>query len=186
MSVRVQSRTFCCCLPVRFGVLVIGILGLAGGGIIAVGGIIQAERSTGNKLAYLIQIIIYGLLAILSVFSIIGAIFKKRGLIRSYFAIMTVHVLFSIASGVFSLYRFFQDVPEDVTKCINNSTDDDVIKACHKGMSVMKGVLVAVFVFVWLMEIWGCIIISNYSKQLGEEQAMAQRGRDYEASRPKW
>ncbi|KAJ7124928.1 hypothetical protein C8R44DRAFT_126772 [Mycena epipterygia] len=140
----------------------------------------------GNKLAYIIQIAVYALLAILSVFGIIGAIFKKRGLIRIYFAILTVHVLFSIASGVFSLYRFFQDAPDDVTKCINNSTDEGVIKACDKGMSVMKGVLVAVFIFVWLIEIWGCIIVNNYSKQLGEEQVMAQKAKDFEASRPKW
>ncbi|KAJ6558554.1 hypothetical protein DFH09DRAFT_1163173 [Mycena vulgaris] len=188
MSLHVQSRTFCCCIPVRFGVVVIGIIGLAGGGVIAVGGVIQANRSTGNKLAYIIQIIVYGLLAILSIFGIIGAILKKRGLIRAYFAILAVHVLFSIASGVFSLYRFFQDGPDDVNKCIDssNSTDDVVIKACQTGMSVMKGVLVAVFIFVWLMEIWGCIIIKNYSKQLGEEKAMAQKAKDSEASRPKW
>jgi len=182
----VQSRTFCCCIPVRFGVVVIGIIGLAGGGVIAVGGVIQANRSTGNKLAYIVQIIVYALLAILSVFGIFGAILRKRGLIRTYLAILTVHVLFSIASGVFSLYRFFQDAPEDVTKCIDNSTDKDVVTACQKGMSVMKGVLIAVFVFVWLMEIWGCIIVKNYSTQLGEEQAMAQKAKDYEASRPKW
>ncbi|KAJ7928604.1 hypothetical protein B0H13DRAFT_990647 [Mycena leptocephala] len=183
MSLRVPSRKFCCCIPVRFGVVIIGIIGLAGGGVIAVGGVIQANRSSGNKLAYIIQIFVYGLLAVLSVLGIIGAIIKKRGLIKAYFATLTVHVLFSIASGVFSLYRFFQDAPDDVTKCINNSTDDLVIKSCQKGISVMKGVLVAVFVFVWLMEIWGCIIVNNYSRQLGEEQAAAQK---YEESRPKW
>ncbi|KAJ7497109.1 hypothetical protein FB451DRAFT_215881 [Mycena latifolia] len=186
MSLRVQSRTFCFCIPVRFGVVVIGIVGLAGGGVIAVGGVVQANRSAGNKLAYIIQIIVYGVLAILSVSGIIGAIFKKRGLIRAYFAILTVHVLFSVASGVFSLYRFFGDAPDDVNKCINNSTDDVAIQACQKGMSVMKGVLIAVFIFVWLMEIWGCLIVKSYSTQLGEEQAMAQKAKDYEASRPKW
>ncbi|KAJ7755716.1 hypothetical protein DFH07DRAFT_488275 [Mycena maculata] len=186
MSAYVPSRKFCCCIPVRAGVVLIGLVGLAGGGLIAVGGAIQAERSPGNKLAYIIQIIVYGLLAILSIFGIIGAIFRKRGFIRSYFGILTVHVLFSMASGVFSLYRFFQDAPADVNTCINNSTDDTVIKACQKGMSVMKGVLIAVFVFVWLMEIWGCIIVNNYSNQLGQEQEMAQKAKDYEASRPQW
>lgn len=170
----------------RFGVVVIGIIGLAGGGIIAVGGVIQAERSPGNKLAYIIQIAVYALLAILSVLGIIGAIFKKRGLIRSYFVMLTVHVLFSIASGVFSLYRFFQDAPDEVNTCINNSTDATVIKACQKGVSVMKGVLIAVFAFVWLIELWGCIIVNNYSNQLAQEQDLEQKAKDYEASRPKW
>ncbi|KAJ7287367.1 hypothetical protein C8J57DRAFT_1049974, partial [Mycena rebaudengoi] len=117
---------------------------------------------------------------------IIGAVLKKRRLIRAYSVILFLHILFSIASGAFSLFRFFQDAPVDVTKCIDSSSNDLVIKACQKGISVMKGVLVAVFVFVWLMEIWGCIIVSNYSKQLADEQAAVQREKDYEARRPKW
>ena len=31
----VPSRTFCCCIPVRFGVFIMSMLGLAGGSIIA-------------------------------------------------------------------------------------------------------------------------------------------------------
>ncbi|KAJ7209567.1 hypothetical protein GGX14DRAFT_630782 [Mycena pura] len=186
MSFSAPTRTFCCCIPVRFGVIVIGLIGFAGGGIIAVGGAIQAERSSGNKTAYLVQIAVYALLAILSLFGIIGAITKKRGFIRSYLSILIAHVLFSIASGVFSLYRFFQDAPDDVNKCINNSTDTLAIKACQKGISVMKGVLIAVFVFVWLMEIWGCIIVNKYSKQLADEQSVAQKRKEWEESRPKW
>ncbi|KAJ7668409.1 hypothetical protein DFH06DRAFT_197825 [Mycena polygramma] len=183
MSFQVRTRTFCCCIPVRFGVLVIGAIGLLFGGVIAVGGVMQASQTPGNKLAYVILTGVYALLAIFSLLGVIGAIIKGLGLIRAYFATLTVLVILSAASGAFSLYRFFQDAPDVVTKCINNSTDDVVIKACHSGTSILKGVVVGVFVFVCLIEIWGCVIVNDYSDQLGEEH---QKAKDYEASRPKW
>ena len=36
--VYVRSRKFCCCLPVRFGVFCESLLGMAVGGLFAVGG----------------------------------------------------------------------------------------------------------------------------------------------------
>lgn len=42
--VYVRSRKFCCCLPVRFGVFVIAILGIIGGGLVSVGGWLQIKR----------------------------------------------------------------------------------------------------------------------------------------------
>lgn len=108
---------------------------------------------------------------------------------------LVVHVLFSIASGSFSLYRFFQDSPDTVRSCINGSSDSLVEKSCEKGVSVMKGVMVGVFVFVWLMEICksssscichlciflrfyhpgGTFIVKHYVEQLDEEEAMEAR-----------
>jgi len=113
----------------------------------------------------------------------IGPIIKKRGFINAYLAAFTVHVLFNILSGAFSLYRFFQHALYVASKCIDNSTDGLATNTSQKGMSIMEGVLIAVLVFVWLMEIWGRVIVNDYSRQLGEEETMAQR---YEESGRKW
>lgn len=172
MAIRIKSNKFCCCLPVRIGVLLIGVLGVMLGGIIAVAGVIQYSRLGGdikNKLPYVIQVVVYGLYAVLSLGGLVGAVIKRIGLIKAFYVILIVHVVFSIASGSFSIYRYFKDAPDSVRSCVNGSQDDLVVEACQKGVSVMKGVLIGVFVFVWLMEIWGCVIVKSYSNQLVDE-----------------
>jgi hypothetical protein len=42
--VYVRSRKFCCCLPVRFGVFVIAILGIIGGGLVSLAGWLQIKQ----------------------------------------------------------------------------------------------------------------------------------------------
>jgi hypothetical protein len=99
---------------------------------------------------------------------------------------------FSIASGAFFLYTLFHQTGDnDIQSCINGSTDDLKKEACKKGFEVIRGVIVGVFVLVWLIELCaysnfqllrqshayklnhidGCIIVSNYVEQLDEEEA---------------
>lgn len=147
MPVRINSNKFCCCFPVRLGVIIIAVLGVVLGGIIVVGGIIQHSCLGGdikNKLPYVLQIVVYGLYAILSLGGLVGA-------------------------GSLSVYQYFKDAPDSVRSCANGSQDDLVVEACQKGVSMMKGVLIGVFLFVWLMEIWGCVIIKSYRRQLEDE-----------------
>jgi hypothetical protein len=93
--------------------------------------------------------------------SIIGAIGKKRGMVSAFFVILVVHLIFSIASGSFSLYTVFRDSQSSVNTCANGSDDPDVIKTCQQGVSVLKGLLVGGFIFLWLMEI--CTFYSWFS-----------------------
>jgi len=180
------SRKFCFCLPVRLGVVFIALLGLVFGGFVAVAGIIQLKRNPGSKIAYTVQIVVYGLYAILSLFGIIGAIIKKRGAIKAFFVILMMHLLFSLLSGGYSIYRFFQDSKKEINTCVGGSTDPSVIKECQKAMKIMKGVLIVVFIFVWFMEIWGCIIVNNYAAQLQDEEELESNSKDFEAVRPQW
>jgi hypothetical protein len=88
----VPSRTFCCCLPVRFGVFIITLLGMAGG--VAFGGLgwyevvklskyksiilyqsfflhigtTESQLTQFSQAALYIHAILYSLLAIMSVF----------------------------------------------------------------------------------------------------------------------
>ncbi|KAF5370686.1 hypothetical protein D9758_002082 [Tetrapyrgos nigripes] len=179
MASRVHSHKFCCCIPVRFGVCIIGLLGLGSGGLLAVAGIIRLKQlgdaDMQHKLPYIIQILVYALYAGLSVLGLFGALCKRIGLIKSFAFGLAIHVLFSIASGGYSLYRYFEDAPDTVQSCINGSTDSLTVESCKKGVSVMKGVLVGLFVFVWLMEIWGVFIVRSYGQQLDEEAAMREK-----------
>jgi len=171
---RVSSRTFLCCIPVRAGVVFISFLGLLGGGVMAALAILQLKRSagnTGNKIALIVQIIIYILLAILSVFGLIGAISRKLAFVRLYFWMVFVHLLLSIGLGVFAIYTNFKNSSTYVSECASGSDDPSVLKSCQDGSKLFKGIMITVFVVVWLLEIWACSIVHSYSKQLVEEQA---------------
>jgi len=171
---RVPSRTFLCCIPVRAGVVIISLIGLLGGSLMAALAIIQMKRSagnTGNKVALIVQIVIYILLAILSVFGLAGAISRKLAFIRLYFWMVFVHLLLSIGLGVFAIQNNFKSAPTYVSECASGSDDPSVLKSCQDGSNLFKGIMIAIFVLLWLLEIWACTIVHSYSKQLVEEQA---------------
>jgi len=172
---RVPSRTFLCCIPVRAGVVFLALLGFLGGGAMATFAILQIKRSpdsTRNKVALIIEIVIYILLAILSVIGLIGAISRKLAFVRSYFWMVLLHLLLSIGLGVYAIVHNFKDAPKYIDECVSDSDDPTVLKACEDGSKLFKGVMIAVFIFVWLLEIWACSIVHNYSRQLAEEQTV--------------
>ncbi|KAJ3988273.1 hypothetical protein F5890DRAFT_522660 [Lentinula detonsa] len=133
------------------------ILGVGLGGLLAVAGIVQLKNlgdvPMKEKWPYIVQIVVYALYAMVSVQAFFGATCRKLSLIRSYAIILAIHLIFSIASGGYSLYHYFQDSPNVVADCINGSTDDAMIETCKQGEDVVKGVMVGVFIFVWIMEL---------------------------------
>lgn len=145
----------------------------------------QLFLTDGNKIPLIIQIIVYGLLALLSVFgwvaislcfdleisiilnSLIGAIFKRRRLVTLYVAMLAVHLIFSIASGVYSIYQLFIDSKTTVDDCVNGSTDKDTIEGCQKGVTLIKALMIILFIVVWLIELCGYPYRVFYSREPG-------------------
>ncbi|KAJ3572399.1 hypothetical protein NP233_g3112 [Leucocoprinus birnbaumii] len=180
----IRQRTFCCCIPVRAGVITLAIIGLIGGtGVAAIGclNLVNLPPTQGNRIANGIQVGLYIVLALVSLFGLIGAIMRKRSLINLYFAILVGHLLFSFALGVYGMYRVFKDSPEYMEKCQNDSSDDKVfMKICREGDLLVKGIVVGVSIIAWLLEIWACVIVFNYSKQLEEEENVESVVKDNE------
>jgi hypothetical protein len=179
MSANVRTRTFCCCLPVRFGVFVITILGMLGGTLLAVVGWLQTIKLQGmlpktNEVALYIHASLYTLLAILSLFGFVGAIIKNRTMISIFFMMFVGHLVFSIFSGSFALYNIFNVSAGDaIQKCLNTpnsegqqATEED----CNRGYTLLKALAVTIFIVVWLLQIWGCVITNNYISQLDDEE----------------
>jgi len=170
---RVPSHTFLCCIPVRVGVVFLSLIGFLGGGAMAAFAIFQIIRSpgtTGNKVALTIQIVIYLLLAIVSIFGLVGAISRKRPFVRSYLWMVVTHFFISLGLGIYAITRNFQDASQYIDECTSGSDDPTVIKSCEDGSKLFKGIMIAVFVFVWLLELWACSIVNSYSNQLREEE----------------
>jgi len=172
--VYVRSRKFCCCLPVRFGVFVIALFGIVGGAVVSAAGWIQIAKpeqtvavSEADKISLWIETIIYTLLALISVFGFIGVFTKNRSFISAYSTTLFLHWGFSVGTGAFFLYQLFHGQGrEDVANCENGATDD----ICSGALDVYRGVAVSVLIVVWLVQLYGCFIVSNYADQLADEE----------------
>jgi hypothetical protein len=120
---------------------------------------------------------------------------------------LLAHLIFSIAIGAFALFRVFRDSSSYLRDCLQSqaaSVSQSPSKTCKDGVKIVKGVTVTLFIVLWLFEIcalwrvlsWsnqfgnegsffccpgGCIIVSNYSKQLAEEKSVQGVVKDTEA-----
>jgi len=175
--VYVRSHKFCCCLPVRFGVFVMSLGALLLGGLVAVAGWIQVKNlpqhplAQGDENALYIYSVMFSILALVGGFGFIGTLSKQRGLVSLFGSLLAFHLGVSIATGIFTIYTLFKrNTDEALANCINGSTDQTLIDSCHEGLKILKIVVVAGYVVTWLIELWGCLILNSYVKQLKEEE----------------
>ncbi|KAI0300116.1 hypothetical protein B0F90DRAFT_1668430 [Multifurca ochricompacta] len=175
----VSSRTFCCCIPVRFGVFMMTALGIVGGSIVAAVGWHgathkdQAHLTRNQETSLVIASLSYTVLAIVSIFGLIGTIGRRRGFVSLYNTMVWWHLGFSIASGAYFIYTLFHKVGDhDVNDCINGSDSPSKQEDCRKAFKVGRNITIGLYIFIWLIELWGCLIVANYVEQLQEEEAL--------------
>jgi len=175
--VYIRSRTFCCCIPVRFGVFILSLLGVIGGAIISAAGWIQVyqlrthEAGTADTVAIWLHASIFTLLTLLSIFGFIGCLVKSRNSVNAYSWGLLSFIFMSIFSGAFTLWALFNKpyTQGDYLTCLNGATDEGAKAVCGNGGAVYKGVTVTVYIVTWLFMIYAYIIIDNYVEQLDEE-----------------
>ncbi|KAJ7651831.1 hypothetical protein B0H17DRAFT_1101952 [Mycena rosella] len=183
--VYVRSRKFCCCLPVRFGVFVMSVAALLGGGLVAIAAWIQIAHLSENPLANNDKISLYivaamfTILALVGAFGLIGALARKPNLVSIFGGMLNVHLGLSVLTGAFAIYSLFKQSTDQLNnalaQCIsdtalNGSTEEHIVDACKTAINVAKGVVVAAYVVSWLVELYGCFIVHNYVRQLHEEK----------------
>lgn len=86
-------------------------------------------------------------------YSLAGAISRKLAFIRLYFWMVFVHLLLSLGLGIYAIVHNFKDAPKYISECASGSDDPSVMKSCRDGSTLFKAIMIAVFVFVWLLEI---------------------------------
>jgi len=162
-------------------------LGLVGGSLLAALGIIQAKNTgyTTSKAGLILQIVVYVLLALFSVFGLVGAISKRRKLVAVYWMTLCGHFVFSLIAGIIALNYLFKDAPADIDTCVKDSTNPNALKNCTRGMKLVKGLTVTLFLVIWMTEIYGCVIVNSYIKQLAEEEDGTYKA-DSDSGRPQW
>jgi len=178
----VRSRTFCCCLPVRFGVFLLSLLALAAGAFVAVFGWIKLshlqEHPLGktDEIALWIQSSLFSLLAVLALFGFFGTLVKNRGMVSGFAIGIAIHLGFSIAAGCFSIYTMFAlNSQEALDSCLlilqkANDDSDATMQTCKSKLILIKAVLVVIYVLTWLIQLYAYFVVERYVDQLDEER----------------
>jgi hypothetical protein len=112
----------------------------------------------------------FTILALVSVFGFIGAIIKNRRMISSFAVALAIHLGFSVASGIFTLYSLFKQNSSDaIAQCLSASTDATA-DGCKSGLAILKGIMVAVYVVTWFIQLYFYFIVERYVDQLDDEE----------------
>lgn len=128
-------------------------------------------REKWEEIALWIHSVIFSLLGLLAVFGFLGCLIKSRGMVRSFAVALALHFGFSLASGVFTLYTLFRQSPQEVIdKCVNGSEDPEIVQGCSNGVGLMKGLMVAIYVITWLVQIYAYFVVERYVDQLDDEE----------------
>lgn len=177
MSGYVRSRKFLCCLPVRLGVFILSLLAMVGGSFVAAIGWIQVSqmsshpREKSDEIALYIQSAMFSILGLLAVLGFIGTLIKSRGMVSSFAIGLAIHLGFSVASGIFAMYALFSaNSKEAIEKCVNGSEDEAVITTCKGGLAIVKGVMVAVYIITWFVQLYFYFVVERYVDQLDDEK----------------
>jgi len=172
-----RTRTFLCCLPVRLGVFLLSLIAMAVGSFVAAVGWIRISQltvyplTTSDRIALWIHAVMFSILGFLAVLGFIGCLAKSRGMVAGFAVALAIHLGFSVASGILSIYLLFRQDPQDaIDNCVNGSTDPSVIDSCKNGTGFMKGVIVAIYVVTWLLQLYAYFIVEWYVDQLDDEE----------------
>jgi len=155
-------------------------LGLVGGGLAGAVGWIQITKMGAEHLAIQdsvalwVQTFMYSILSIVSLFGFLGACFRKRGFVSVYSTVLGIHLIFSLITGIFSIWSLFHKTGSDaVEKCVEAGSAENVTaEACQKSYTMLRIITIVVFILIILIEIYGLVIVSNYVEQLDDEEAL--------------
>lgn len=194
MPSAVRTRKFFCCLPARLGAFLLAMMAMIGGSFVAGIGFLQlAGAGAGppidksDAVALWIQTIMYSILGIVGAFGFVGVLIKNIRMVSIFAFVLALHLGFSVASGIFSIYAMFtQDPTTAVVQCVGNAASSGVdisLQDCQNGIKVMKGVMVGVYIITWLVQLYAYFVVERYAEQL-EDEEMAEQTRVVPRSLP--
>lgn len=163
---------FLCCLPLSVGVWLFSLLFFAWGTVLTVIGWYGVAQYEQTDLALtrrqLVSLIIttssWTLQPLITLFGMGAALARSPRALKAYSTALWFQFGFSVGAGAYFLYNLYRrNNGNFVTNCTSrNIADQDT---CQQAFNVLRGVIVAVYIVIWLIEIWGGVIVTQYATE---------------------
>ncbi|KAJ8076505.1 hypothetical protein PM082_000928 [Marasmius tenuissimus] len=178
------GKTFCCCLPVRFGLIAMTFLGILFGGLLSIVCWFEVsnappEMEGTTKAALVVAGLVQTVLLLASMLGFIGAIVRKQSFVQTYAYILYGHFLLNVAVAIFLLVMITRASSNAVTKaCEETVKDSGGQDQCTGLIRVVRQIIIAVSLVVLLIELYGAIIAARYLNQIQGEKRTARSVRE--------
>jgi len=169
-----MAPKFCCCLPLRLGVLVISfiqfVLNLIAAGILWFV-INRGEDTPGRvRVSVVIFAIVYTVTGLTSLVGFIGAVIRKHGFISSFVIALQFCLGFQIGSSIFFLISWFQNKDLYVERCLESANTDVERASCDGIRNINGGVIVVVILIPIFLQAYCVYVVNAYAKYLSQER----------------
>jgi len=171
------------CIPSRYAMLVlVAFMLLLSIVYLSVGAAMYHRLTTHvtdfQKIAMAMHIFVYAVLAFFCGFGIYAVVFRCQTQSNVFCAMLMGQILFGIASGAVCAYILFNEGKEntknELIDCLNSiqhTPEGNFIKELCYRTPFAKGVSLALFLFMWILQILTWYASNRYSCQLQEETA---------------
>ncbi|KAG7098615.1 hypothetical protein E1B28_000537 [Marasmius oreades] len=176
-----RSKTFCCCLPVRFGLISMSFLGILFGGILSIicwFEVANVELEAPTKAALIVGGLVETILFAASMLGFIGAIVRKQSFVQTYAYILYVHFVLNLAVAVYLLVMVTKAASTAVVKaCQQTVKNTGAQDQCTGLLKSVRLVIVGVSAVVLFVELYGAMIAARYLNQIKVEKRTARSSR---------
>ncbi|KAL4073987.1 hypothetical protein J3A83DRAFT_4232795 [Scleroderma citrinum] len=162
-----HSNSFCCCIPVRIGFMLMTVLTFLVTGAISV--IIWFEvshsyqLSTNERVAFILIGIAESLLFLFSIAGFVGAVARKQSFVMLYTYFLYTHLVLNVIVGIYFLVTIRKGNRQQlVDYCASVFTGTSAESNCTSLTSIPTYVFIAIVVLLLLLELYGTVIATRY------------------------
>ncbi|KAH6910375.1 hypothetical protein BKA70DRAFT_1147394 [Coprinopsis sp. MPI-PUGE-AT-0042] len=169
------GKTFCCCLPVRLGVISMSILGMLVAGILSIGLWFEVSANTylskGERIAFIVTALMETILFAASILGFVGTVVRKQSFIQTYAYILYGHFLCNVAAAAYLLYSIIS-FQKNITElaCESTVSDPGAQDQCRGLLRITTKIYIAIAALVLFIELYGAIIVTRHLNLVKQEK----------------
>ncbi|KAG0707317.1 hypothetical protein DFH29DRAFT_24025 [Suillus ampliporus] len=165
----------CCCIPVRFGFVLMTCLSFLVSGVLSI--LVWFELSHSYSLtskeenAFWAVGVVETILLAVSIMGFIGAIARKPRFVKIYAYFIYIHLVLNAIVGIYFLVTIRQSNRQQlIDECYAWLTDSPSQSNCQSLMNISTYVFIAAVSFLLLLELYGALIATRYVNILTKQK----------------